>query len=292
MPTQSPIVHIGGCPDAYSPSNPYLIGARVESGGTVYRCKIATCAGVEPLKGIWRDVWDIMGTCSGTFAPSPSTVVGSPPCPVEEDFNVCIALDMSGSVCNGGVFDFCFSCETDICNKGGFDQNVCCPNFNEIIQFSTSIVSALDHLPMNQAFSLVQFSDDAQLLSSSTTARNAKADLLGLSYTGGRTNTYDALLKCQSSFISPDSKNFVIIITDGVPSLPFPDPRDNAIAQAESMKILGTTIIPVFIETADSFGRGQEFMSQISSDGNVLDVTAFDDLDNLRETLLDQITCN
>lgn len=149
------------------------------------------------------------------------------------------------------------------------------------------MVTSLDDMPKSQRFSLVPFADAAELLVDSTTASDAQEELQGLEYAvGGSTNLSDALNKCQSSFQSTQRKNFIIVITDGSP---------NNIVSAETIandiKGAGTTIFPVYVETRpDSYAF--EFMRRISSDRSVFDVTNFEDLDTLREKLLDRITCS
>lgn len=148
------------------------------------------------------------------------------------------------------------------------------------------MVSSLDDMSKSQRFSLVPFADAAQVLASSTSAENAQEELLDLEYSAGTTNLSDALTKCQSSFESPDRKNFIIVITDGAPN-----DLISADLAATAAKDAGTTIFPVYVEPFSS-SYAFDFMRQISSDGSVFDVTQFEDLDTLQQKLLNRISCS
>lgn len=81
-PSQSPVVHLGGCPDPFVPWSAYPVGARVESGGVVYECISTYCANYGFFPGaegnsMWRHGWEVLGSCEGTVAPT-----GHPTAPV------------------------------------------------------------------------------------------------------------------------------------------------------------------------------------------------------------------
>lgn len=233
----------------------------------------------------------------------------SPTCIIDEDFHVCLALDMSGSVCNDGRSnESCRGCGED-CNAGEFDMATCCSNFHDIVEFARTLITAMDEMPTDQTFSLVRFADEAQRVTmtdddgdgSTTTAGEARAHLDGLVYTGGKTNLKAGLTQCQETFSSGSSrnhKNFIIVITDGAPSLPEPLPQKEALDAADEIKEDGTVIFPVFIDTrldiayAEERERDLQFMRYISSDDSVVDVASFEDLDNVRRAMLDQISCH
>ncbi|KAL7544749.1 hypothetical protein ACHAWF_008108, partial [Thalassiosira exigua] len=72
-PTQSPVVFLGGCPDPFVAMTNYAVGAQVESNGIMYECKSASCAIYMPGSdrgSAWRQVWEIVGSCSGTRPPT------------------------------------------------------------------------------------------------------------------------------------------------------------------------------------------------------------------------------
>lgn len=60
--------------------------------------------------------------------------------------NVCIALDMSGSVCSPDFNspNLCSDC-ADICLDEGYDKNTCCSNFRLMEEFGTNVMNELTH---------------------------------------------------------------------------------------------------------------------------------------------------
>ena len=60
--------------------------------------------------------------------------------------NVCIALDMSGSVCSPDFNNpkMCSDCASE-CLDEGFDKNTCCSNFRLIEEFGTQVMNELTH---------------------------------------------------------------------------------------------------------------------------------------------------
>ena len=82
-----------------------------------------------------------------------------------------------------------------------------------------------------------------------------------------------------------------MLITDGVSSEPGFDPEGEALAAARVAKTDGTFIIPVFI-SPDNDWNARVFMSQLSSDGKVFDVTDFESLSSLKDSLITQVSCS
>jgi len=82
-----------GCPEEYDPSSSttYEEGSIVEFNSIVYECKpwpdAARCnqAGYEPFSANGNDAWNVLGSCSGSMAPTvtvtvdPWEKVGCPP---------------------------------------------------------------------------------------------------------------------------------------------------------------------------------------------------------------------
>ena len=82
-----------------------------------------------------------------------------------------------------------------------------------------------------------------------------------------------------------------MLITDGLPATTSPDPVIVAQEEADNAKSNGTIIIPVFIsEYNDAYALA--FMSSLSSDGEVFDVTGFASLDTLKDRLIEQVSCS
>ena len=69
-------------------------------------------------------------------------------------------------------------------------------------------------------FSVVSFATDATIRATLTSANDATSVIDGLAYTGGWTNTEDALQKCQDTLpnTDPTTKNVILLFTDGTPT--------------------------------------------------------------------------
>ena len=71
-PTKQPTPFLGGCPEAFIPVSYYLIGTQVQLEGVVYECISYSCGtyGYEPgsSSGVWKEGWEVVGSCSGTIA--------------------------------------------------------------------------------------------------------------------------------------------------------------------------------------------------------------------------------
>ncbi|KAL7432869.1 hypothetical protein ACHAXM_003291 [Skeletonema potamos] len=227
----------------------------------------------------------------------PSQVpTNQPTCSTEQDFNLCIAVDMSGSVCNGGFFGMgsgdCVGCPLFECRNIFLDQDTCCNNFDTIKTFSQLIIRALAEFPAEKDFSIVQFASDASIVSRPQSANDALSTINQLSYTGGVTNHAEAIASCRQSLSSsqfPGRKNFIMLVTDGEPTAPENDPSGAATLAAAQAKNDGIFIIPIFISPTYTY---DPFMSALSSDGKVFDVTDFDGLLNLQDDLVNQVSCS
>lgn len=220
-----------------------------------------------------------------------------PTCTTEQDFNLCLAVDMSGSVCNGGFFglgsDDCVGCPIFGCRNIFLDQDTCCNDFGTIKTFSQLMIRALAQFPAEKDFSIVQFATDASIVSRPQPANDALATVNNLSYTGGITNHAAAISSCQQSLSSsqnPGRKNFIMLITDGEPTAP-ENAEAAATAAAAQAKSDGILIIPIFISPYYD-ANALTFMRGLSSDDKVFDVSDFDGLLNLQEALVNQVSCS
>lgn len=80
---------------------------------------------------------------------------------VQDDFNLCIAIDASGSVC-GNFAGHCANCKpTAFCQDFGVDTDTCCSNFEKVKEFSSAVVTSLEEFSVEKSFSVVQFGTDA-----------------------------------------------------------------------------------------------------------------------------------
>lgn len=235
--------------------------------------------------------------------PCPSeTPSSSPTClKADQEFNLCIAVDMSGSVCNDDTASECTGCRSAFlpmffdseCRDSSVSEDTCCDNFSIVKEFSSLMVNSLGDFPAEKSFSVVQFATNAQLAGDLATAEQTLTVIDRLDYTGGLTNHANAIQMCQGTLPSSgDRKNFIMLITDGISSAPFLDPEGEAEKAATSAKSDGTFIIPIFISPYTNDWSELAFMSRLSSDGKVFDVTDFESLDGLQDRLVDQVSCS
>ena len=199
-----------------------------------------------------------------------------------------MAIDMSGSICGGGL---CVNCGD--CNSGGQNTGVCCNNFANMIEFSRSLVKSLGDLPTNQDFSIVHFATGVDVASTLQNSNQAFKEMNKLVYTGGKTNLAGGINSCQSTLDdSPsDRKNLMLILTDGAPSVPQYTAEEAATAAANSAKNKDTFIIPVLIEDPRFQTPEVKYLeNNISSDGKVF-VADFDGLTDLQDAVFEQVTC-
>lgn len=227
------------------------------------------------------------------------TKTTKPTCrPGDADFNVCFAIDQSGSVCNGDFSGFdCIDCQPAFfCSSPGVDTGTCCNDFQNVKNFARDTIISLDELASDSRFSIVQFSTTALLASELSTADETLTMLDGMLYSGGLTNHADAIRVCQESFQAADNsdlRNLIVLITDGAPTYP-EYMAEEALAAATDARSAGSYIIPVLISpNFNMFTNDRlEFMESIKSgEGGVLNVENFDGLDTLAESLLGQISC-
>lgn len=238
---------------------------------------------------------------------------------MKQEFNLCLAVDMSGSVCNGNSGSDCLNCRASLlesilpmffssgCRDTSVSEDTCCNNFANVKDFSALVIDSLGDIPVEKSFSVVQFATSAQLLSGRSSAAQTLAIIDELDYTGGLTNHAAAIAKCRDGLASPpgpagvpgasalpwaprDRRDVLVLVTDGVPSEPAADPEGAAAAAARRAKEDGIVVVPVFI-APDNDRSALAFMRGLSSDGTVFDVTDFGSLNNVLDKLVNQVSC-
>jgi len=193
------------------------------------------------------------------------------------------------TVCNKGTGFGCDACEPElICYDSDVDRATCCNDFSYVIEFTKDMIGAFGSFVAERSFSIVPFATNAELANDLSTMTEALNSLDALTYTGGMTNHAAAIDLCRSSLESSpeDRKKFLLLITDGSPSVPEGSPEADAEAAADEAKSEGIFIIPVMIKQEVS-----TYLQRVSSDGTVFDASDFDDLASLQETLLAQVEC-
>ena len=213
---------------------------------------------------------------------------------------------MSGSVCNNGDGSDCEECTGPTlfgipifflfdCRDSFVSEDTCCGNFANIKDFASAMVELLGDFQANKSFSVVQFATDAQIINTLDSPEQTVRVIDRLDYTGGLTNHASAIQACQQtlppSSDSSSKKNFIMLITDGVPTEPGFDPEGAAELAASTAKSDDTFIIPVFISPFYD-ESALAFMRRLSSDGKVFDVTDFASLNSLQDSLVDQVSCS
>jgi len=218
---------------------------------------------------------------------------------VGDAFDLCIAIDASGSVCSSPNTLDCNKCSPLIfCRDDpNLDRDTCCTNFATIKQFTSNVISTFDErFSADKSFSIVMFSDDATIESPLLSAEATLQAVEAINYSGGSTSHKAAIEVCEHALVSTseiDRKKIILLVTDGVSTAPEPDPSFAAESAATNAKNDGTTIIPVFI-SSEYDEDALAFMSRLSSDGNVFNVADFDleKLNSLQESLVAEVSCS
>ena len=196
-------------------------------------------------------------------APSqPPSVSSAPtPCIIDEDFNVCFALDESGSI--GAA------------------------TYQSMKFFAAGVTEELqvkaDASGVFFGSSIVEFGTFTVVSSPMSPSPVTLAAIPGLLYSGSLIENHAAAInECQSTFATfPGGMNFILLLTDGEPTRPLPNPQAAAITAATSAKGFGTIIHPIFdknipLPTTDPI---HIFMSALSS-YNEVDYVDFSQLQN------------
>jgi len=136
--------------------------------------------------------------------------------------SVCLALDESGSLCSNGT-------QPEECTGPSANCDLPdCPKFNiETKNFAKDFIDKLldeadSQLQIDNAnvqFSVVTFATVANVDINLTDSTNAKIAINNLNYSGGFTNTQEAIENCQNTLsLDPNGKKFILLFTDGVPT--------------------------------------------------------------------------
>lgn len=224
-----------------------------------------------------------------------------PTCKTDRNFNLCIAVDMSGSICGDGT---CIGCPSETCRDEFVTQGTCCNNFAFVKGFASLMIQSLSTFPADKTFSIVQFATEGQLISLMETNTEAISTIDELYYTGGITNHAEAISECRRSLSASNQfqqtasataaphQNFMVLITDGKPTTPDNDPLGAALSQArKAEEENGMFIIPVFISPKYD-GDALSFMRGLSSNDKVFDVVDFESLNTLKDRLLKEVSCS
>ena len=200
---------------------------------------------------------------------------------------------MSGSVCSKFNPIGCNNCDPyDQCRDFTVSLDTCCENFRDIQDFTIDMVTALDKFDGDKSYSMVQFASGGTLEQFPSDKASTIDSVNQLDYTGGATNHGQAINKCRQALQDTTSNNkYMLVITDGVSTAGGDDPAGVAIDAANRAKEDDIFIIPVFVMTSENLG-GLDFMSEISSDGKVFNVTDFGSLNSLETQLVEQVSCS
>ena len=171
----------------------------------------------------------------------------------------------------------------------------------ETKEFATFLIGNLTDAiePENTVeFSVVEFATQAVITSGLTDDVAAKAAVSGISYTGGWTNTEQAILKCNATLnTSTADVKFIALFTDGAPTVfgftdtgpssgcnadggPVGSPcRNAAVTAADAAKAAGIQIATVLVSTVSAT---EDFLAKkIASPGLNYTADSFADVDKL-----------
>ncbi|KAL7478572.1 hypothetical protein ACHAW6_004332 [Cyclotella cf. meneghiniana] len=146
-------------------------------------------------------VWVVNVTCDGTLTPTsrrtvrvtslptelPTTTPES--CTTNSDFDLCLSLDNSCSIC-GFRIDKCLFCELAL-------PSTYCNNCSDIIKFSKLMVFMLEQFEADKSFSVVQFATNSQIIRNLAMANETLGVLNNVRYSGGSTEIGNPMRLCQ-----------------------------------------------------------------------------------------------
>ena len=237
-------------------------------------------------------------TGEGESAPSetPSSSPISIPidnCP-EKAFDICIAIDYSGSVCtkSGESPQNCYPSDTNSkCDMSlGFPDR--CPNFQLVKSFVADLISEVEGVGPNKQFSLVTFSDVSKTttIAELTSADSALNQVSDIAYLGGWTNTGGAINACADTLADSDKEKVIVLVTDGTPTTGASNPLGYAQLEAQNAMEAGILMLPMYINTVS---KDLINMQSFTNDpANVVEVKAFEELPDALDELLNKIDCD
>jgi Mg-chelatase subunit ChlD len=243
----------------------------------------------DELEGLSDSLVDLVQCPPPPPAPTPAPALPSRACE-QENIDVCIAIDRSGSVCGPPYLK---------CN-GDPNCGENCTEWNSSIEFAKELVKRTDELPGAQRFALVGFASTVKQESFFVGADDALDSLSNLAYTGGWTHTGGAIDAC-ADLLNNDSQGqkTMVILTDGIPTRPDPDgegspysfAKEHALERSISAKEQDNpiTIIGVFIDTGS---KTSSYLQNLVTPGYYLEAE-FDELDsNLLDSLMSGVECS
>ena len=180
----------------------------------------------------------------------------------------------------------------------------------ETKDFATFLIGNLTASPeIGEArFGIVEFATNSEVTSPLTTPVNAKAAIDGIVYTGGWTNTEQAIRNCTATLKAPGSMadlKVMLLLTDGAPTTfgefatgradgcdadggPVGSPcRDAAVVAADEAKAAGISLATVLVSTVSASGSFLE--KNISSPDLYFPATDFSQLDLLVDDIVSRI---
>ena len=175
-----------------------------------------------------------------------------------------------------------------------------CPEWQASLEFAKNFIESADALPASQKFALVGFASEALEESSFVDAQTALDAMDTFYYTGGYTNTGDAVEECRRLLVNDesDAEMSLILITDGTPTRPdtekagspYTEAKTHAIDMANDALSEKIHITGVFVDTSSSTSS---FLKQLTSPGMFMEVSTFDELDSsLSESLVELVQCD
>mmetsp|Transcript_41798 Transcript_41798/g.87737 ORF Transcript_41798/g.87737 Transcript_41798/m.87737 type:complete len:676 (+) Transcript_41798:110-2137(+) len=220
-------------------------------------------------------------------------------------FQVCLAINMSGSLCNGRTGALCIGCpqimpssdaEESYCRDMGVSYSSCCNNFATVKALTSVIVNWLGDLPAGKSFSVVEFASDARVVSGLSSTAQTLATIGQLTFSGGLDNHASAIQMCQQTLSSSSlEKRVIVLITDGETGVPDHVAEGATEAAAYFAKADGIFIIPVLVspDPPDTNEGATTLLSRISSDGQVFDFTDnnMSSARQVQEQLLNHVSC-
>jgi len=178
---------------------------------------------VNKLDELDTILYDLIATTGcGESDPTKAPTVGptdAPTCKEQDLADMCIAIDNSGSICSEGTPRLCEDCNSNTCRANGnsLTSGHCCRNYDTLTEFATKYINGLPSSEFT-TFSIVKFATSASLIgSTAVSAETAIAEIENSPYTGGWTNTQDAIDKCRKA-LKGKKNPMMVLLTDGTPT--------------------------------------------------------------------------
>jgi hypothetical protein len=181
---------------------------------------------------------------------------------------------------------------------------LCCENYQDAVIFAEAVVNGVDNITdMDGTYGFVRFATNATEITGLTTAMIVTEFLTNTSYSGGYTNTEEAIRFCTNILDEgTTAKRILVLLTDGNPSacssntigpvmgcpcIACADPAtiaaNNAAAVARNKNY---TVLPVGVGDTIS-----ESNLRTWGNGTFLTVDDFDELDTILNDLIGEVIC-